>query len=141
MIRELLPPETGLAFLAMRELRQSLTDEESFVRRVDEVQRPAGYRLLASLDGDDVVAAAGFRVGENLAAGRYLHVDDLSTTETARGQGHARALLTWLRDEGRRLGCGSIHLDSGVGPHRAAAHRLYLGDGFRITSHHFCDEL
>lgn len=40
MIRELLPPETGLAFEAMRALRTDLGDEPTLVRRVDETQRP-----------------------------------------------------------------------------------------------------
>lgn len=141
MIHELLPPDTGRAHSVMRELREGLTDRAAFVAQVDEVQRPAGYRLAAALDGDHVVAVAGFRLGHNLAWGRHLYVDDLSTTAAARGQGHARALLEWLGEEGRRLGCGAIHLDSGVGEHRADAHRLYLGTGFRITSHHFCREL
>ena len=41
-LRELLPPDTALAFEAMRALRTHYTDEAEFVRRVDEVQRPAG---------------------------------------------------------------------------------------------------
>lgn len=44
VIRELLPPETGLAFEAMRALRTDLEDEETFVQRVDGIQRAEGYR-------------------------------------------------------------------------------------------------
>jgi GNAT superfamily N-acetyltransferase len=138
VILELVPPETGRAYAAMCELRQDLTDEAAFVRHVDEVQRPEGYRLAGAVVGDEVVAVSGFRLGHNLAWGRHLYVDDLSTAAVARGQGHARELLTWLVEEGRRLRCGAIHLDSGVGANRADAHRLYLSAGFRITSHHFC---
>lgn len=141
MILELLPPETGRAYVAMRELRADLPDEAAFVRQVDEVQRDEGYRLAGVVEDDAVVAVAGFRLGHNLAWGRHLYVDDLSTAAAARGHGHGRALLTWLRGEGRRLECGAIHLDSGVGAHRADAHRLYLSVGFRITSHHFCVEV
>ena len=50
VVRELLPPETGLAFEAMRALRTWLPDEATFVARVDEVQRPEGYRLVAAFD-------------------------------------------------------------------------------------------
>ena len=37
----------------MRALRTHYTDEAEFVRRVDEVQRPQGYRLVGAFDADD----------------------------------------------------------------------------------------
>jgi hypothetical protein len=43
----------------------------------------------------------------------------------------------WLTEEGQRLGCGQLHLDSGVGPERFDAHRLYHNHGLAIYSHHF----
>lgn len=138
---ELLPPDTSRAFLAMGELRPGLTEGE-FVARAD-AQRAAGYRLVAAVDDDrgPALAVAGFRLAENLAWGRHLYVDDLSTRAVARGQGRGRSLLDWLEAEARRVGAGQIHLDSGVGPDRLAAHRLYLNAGFRISSHHFAREV
>lgn len=135
--RELPAGETARAFAAMRALRTHLPDAGDFARRVDELERPQGYRLAVVEDGDDVVAVAGFRVLEQLAHGRVLYVDDLSTLPSARRRGHARALLDWCLNEARRLGCDALHLDSGVGPERADAHRLYLNAGMRIASHHF----
>lgn len=138
-VREILPPDTALAFEAMRELRTHLTDAASFAARVDELQRPEGYRLAGAFDADGTPAAAvaGFREGHNLAWGHYLYVDDLSTHPGARRRGHGRALLDWLLEEARRRGCDELHLDSGVGDARADAHRLYLNARLRITSHHF----
>ncbi len=138
-VREILPPDTALAFEAMRELRTHLTDAESFAARVDALQRPEGYRLVGAFDADGAPAAAvaGFRAGHNLAWGRYIYLDDLSTHPDARRRGHARALLDWVLEEARRLGCDELHLDSGVGDARADAHRLYLNARMRITSHHF----
>jgi GNAT superfamily N-acetyltransferase len=105
---------------------------------VDDEQRPEGYRLAGAFeDGPEAVAVAGFRLAHNLAWGRHVYVDDLSTLPAARRRGHARALLDWLAGEARRLGCAELHLDSGVGPQRADAHRLYLNAGLTITSHHF----
>jgi hypothetical protein len=68
-IRELLPPQTGLAFEAMRELRTDLEDEQSFVRRVNEVQRTEGYRLVAAFEAgaSEPSAVAGFRAAHGLA--------------------------------------------------------------------------
>jgi GNAT superfamily N-acetyltransferase len=138
-IREIGPHETRLAFAAMRALRTRLAGEEDFARRVDALQRPEGYRLAGVFEDGaaSAVAVAGFRVQHNLAWGRFLYVDDLSTLEAARRRGHGRALLDWLVAEARRLGCDELHLDSGVGPQRAAAHRLYMDAGLLISSHHF----
>jgi GNAT superfamily N-acetyltransferase len=139
VIRELLPPDTGLAFEAMKALRTDLADRQSFARRIDDVQRPAGYRLVAAFDADetDAAAVAGFRVADNLAWGHHLYVDDLSTRPAGRRRGHGRALLDWLLEEVARSGCEQLHLDSGVGLERSDAHRLYLNAGLVISAHHF----
>ncbi len=141
-VRELGEGETASAFAAMRALRGHLADEAEFVRRVDELQRPAGYRLVAAVEDDGSVSAvAGFRVFEMLAYGRVLYIDDLSTLPAARRRGHARALLEWCAEEASRLGCASLQLDSNVGPERVDAHRLYFNNGMRISSYHFARTL
>lgn len=139
VLTELLPPETGLAFAAMRNLRSSLVSREAFVQQVDVVQRPTGYRLVAVVpdEGGDALAVAGFRQGVNLAWGPHFYIDDLSTLSAARGQGLATQLLAWIHGEAARQRCDQIHLDSGVGLNRATAHRLYLNSGYAISSHHF----
>jgi GNAT superfamily N-acetyltransferase len=125
----------------MRALRTHHADEAEFVRRVDDVQRPQGYRIVGVFEGERCVAVAGFRVIRNLAWGDTLYVDDLSTLPEARGRGYGRALLEWCKEEGRRQGCGEFHLDSGVGADREDAHRLYFNTGLRITSYHFAAPL
>ena len=138
MLREIGPGETRLAFAAMSGLRPHVT-EEAFVAAVDDRQRPEGYRLVGAFEeGDERAAAvAGFRLGHNLSLGRYVYVDDLSTLPAARGRGHGRALLEWVRQEAAELGCQHVHLDSAVGLERAPAHRLYLNAGYVIAAHHF----
>jgi GNAT superfamily N-acetyltransferase len=138
-IRELGPEETAVAYRAMLELRTKIGSEAEFTARVNDVQRPEGYRLVASFaEGDpDAVAVAGFRTEHFLAWGYAVYVDDLSSRPGFRRQGHAGALLDWLIEEARRLGCGQLHLDSGVGPDREDAHRLYLNKRLRISAHHF----
>jgi len=130
------------AFEAMRALRTHYTDETEFVRRVDDVQRPQGYRLVGAFDEHDrCLAVAGFRVIRNLAWGDSLYVDDLSTHPDGRRRGYGRALLDWCMEEGRRADCTEFHLDSGLGPERVDAHRLYFNAGLRITSYHFAAPL
>ena len=84
---------------------------------------------------DEIVAAAGFRRDHSLAWGDYLYIDDLVTLQAYRGRGHASRLLRWVADEGQRLGCNQLHLDSG--PQRHEAHRLYLTRGYHIAAYHF----
>ena len=137
-IEELQAGETGRAFAAMHALRAQFADEHEFAHRVDEHQRPEGYRLVAAVEDDGSVAAvAGFRVLSMLAFGRVLYLDDLSTLPAARRRGHARALLEWCAAEAARLDCDALHLDSGVGADRQDAHRLYFNSGMRIASFHF----
>jgi len=135
-IRELPPAETHLAYAAMLELRPNIGSRSEFVSRVNDLQRPVGYRLVASFDDGDTAAAgaAGFHIRDMLAWGHYLYVEDLVTRESARRAGHATRLLDWVLAEAERNGCDSFQLDSGV--HRHDAHRLYLGWGLAITGHH-----
>ena len=137
-IRELGPGETAVAAAALLELRPHLGSAEALAERAD-AQRAAGYRIAVAVDDGETeaAAAAGFRIQENLAWGRHLYVDDLSTRVAARGRGHGAALMDWLIDCARREGCGELHLDSGVGPERESAHRLYFGSRLRIASYHF----
>jgi GNAT superfamily N-acetyltransferase len=127
----------------MRELRPQFADETAFVERVDGVQRDEGYRLVGVFEDETphAVAVAGFRVGHMLAWRRFLYVDDLSTLPEARRRGYGMQLLEWLRAEAERLGCDQLHLDSGVGPDRIDAHRLYFNAGLAITSFHFARRL
>lgn len=136
-IRELGPAETHLAYEAMLELRPHIGTQTEFVARVNDVQRPAGYRIVASFDDGEPVAAgaAGFHIGDMLAWGHFLYVEDLVTRESARRGGHATGILDWIRVEAERNGCDSLQLDSGSQRHDA--HRLYLSCGYRITGHHF----
>ncbi|HEX2087105.1 MAG TPA: GNAT family N-acetyltransferase [Solirubrobacteraceae bacterium] len=138
-VRELPAGETARAARALLELRPHLRTPAALAERVDAVQRPEGYRLIGAFEGsdEDASAAAGFRVVEMLAWGRALYVDDLVTLPERRGRGHADALFAWLDEEAARLGCDQLHLDSGVGPERADAHRFYFRHGLRITSYHF----
>src|SRR5687767_1980593 len=93
-VRELAEGETALAAAALLALRPHVGDAAAMVARVD-AQRADGYRVVASFEPGEreAAAAAGFRVGENLAWGRHLYVDDLSTLPERRGGGHGAALM------------------------------------------------
>jgi hypothetical protein len=91
VVRELPARETRLAYRAMLELRPNIGSESEFVDRVNRLQRPEGYRLVASFaEGERHAAAvAGFRTGHFLAWGHTLYCDDLSTRRAFRQQGRS----------------------------------------------------
>lgn len=141
-VRELAAGESQLAASALLGLRPHLETPEAIAAQVD-AQRADGYRVAASFEAGDEQAAAvaGFRVSTSLSWGRHVYVDDLVTREALRGRGHADAVMAWVEELARSEGCGQLHLDSGVGPERADAHRFYFRHGLIISAHHFAKRL
>jgi GNAT superfamily N-acetyltransferase len=138
-LREIHAGQTARAADALLVLRSRWRTTEALVEVVDSRLRPQGYRLVGAFrpGGDTAVSVAGFREVHALAWGHHLYVDDLSTLPSERGTGLADRLMAWLVEEAVRLGCAGLHLDSGVGADRAAAHRLYMRHKLRISAHHF----
>ncbi|HEY3296770.1 MAG TPA: GNAT family N-acetyltransferase [bacterium] len=128
------------AFPVMQQLRPHL-DEEGFVQQVMRQQERFGYVLAVNESEGIVRAVAGFRIGEFLAWGKILYVDDLVADEAVQGGGYANQLFDWLVDFARRQNCQQLHLDSGANPGRYRAHRFYHMKGMNITSHHFALDL
>jgi GNAT superfamily N-acetyltransferase len=120
-------------FPVMSQLRPHLA-EADFVARI-RLQEAETYRLVFLEDRGEVVAVAGYRITENLSAGRVLYVDDLVTDAGRRSEGHGARLLAWLADRARSEGCAKLDLDSGVW--RTDAHRFYHAQGMTTFAHHF----
>ncbi|MGE0680934.1 MAG: GNAT family N-acetyltransferase [Candidatus Binatia bacterium] len=120
-------------FLVMIQLRPHLQEAE-FLERIRR-QEQAGYRVVLLEDDGAVRAVSGFRLGESLAWGKYLYIDDLVTDEAGRSHGYGQHLFDWLLDFARAQRCEQVHLDSGV--QRFGAHRFYLRNRMDISSHHF----
>lgn len=139
MIQELHAGASNLGYKAMLELRPDIGPESVFAEHVDKVLRPEGYRLVGFFVEEDLQAAAvaGFRVGHHLAWGKFLYCDDLGSRFEHQRKGYAGQLMDWMIEEARRLDCDQFHLDSGVGPDRADAHRLYFNKRMRISAYHF----
>ncbi len=106
--------EIADCFPVMRELRPHIA-ENQFLSRIRS-QMNSGYRLAFVQDTDGVVAVAGFRVGENLAWGRFLYVDDLVTLPAHRSKGYS-------------------------GTQRKDAHRFYEREGMTMASFHFVENV
>jgi GNAT superfamily N-acetyltransferase len=117
----------------MQHLR-NLENASQFLRQVRSQQK-SGYRLAFVTERNKPLAVAGFRLGENLAWGRHLYVDDLVTLPESRSSGCGADLLAWLSQLAESEGAQELHLDSGTG--RADAHRFYEREGLKVSSYHF----
>ena len=126
--------EIMACYEVMKQLRPHLK-EDSWLPTIREMQSE-GY-MLAYLNKDGlVVAVAGFYICNKLSVkGRSFYIYDLSTDERHRSMGFGKRLLDDLKDLARSRDCETIELDSGV--NRFEAHKFYLREGFRISSHHF----
>lgn len=129
--------EIAACYPVMWELRPHIA-EDQFLSRIRS-QEKAGYQLAFVEQSDGVVAVAGFRVGENLAWGRFLYVDDLVTLPAHRSKGFGASLLSWLREFAAKESCAQMHLDSGI--QRKDAHCFYEREGMSMTSFHFVENI
>ena len=94
----------------------------------DEYDGRTGVLLLVLDEAGEVVGTAAVRVLEPGVA----ELKRMWLRPAARGRGLAQELLDKCLDEGRRLGCQTMRLDSQA--KLAAAVRLYRTNGFREIS-------
>jgi len=143
VIREIMEGETAQGAEALLLLRPRWKTVDAVIDLIDTKLRPTGYRLVGAFEHSSGVASSiiGFRELWSTAHGLYMYIDDVSTLETARGNGFADELIRWVIAEAKRRRCDGVHLDSGVGSDRAAAHRLYMRNQMRISAHHFSLEV
>lgn len=123
----------GAVYALLRQLRPDYS-QNAMSEQINK-QQSQGYQLAYVERHGEVVAVAGFYIGEKLAWGKHLYVDDLVTSDQHRSAGMGKRLLDWLKQYAISQHCQQLHLDSGV--QRFTAHKFYLREGFKIASHHF----
>ena len=87
--------------------------------------------LLLAVDGDDIVGTTTVIV-YTTPFWIKARLDEVVVDDSARGKGVGEALIKAALDIGRERGAQVAELQSGRGPARQAAHRLYLRLGFKI---------
>jgi GNAT superfamily N-acetyltransferase len=125
------PLDTDADVLAAFPLMATLRDrirQDTFLAEVRRQQRD-GYELIGGFDGGELVALAGIRPGHILSRGEHVFVDDLVTAARRRGQGHGRAMLTWVVARARAAGVPRVYLDS-----RDTAKDFYAALGFTFLT-------
>jgi GNAT superfamily N-acetyltransferase len=100
-----------------------------------EKQQKFGYQIAYVKQDEEIICVAGFVIGEKLAWGKHIYIDDLVTSETHRSTGVGTFLINWFKQYAKEIGCKQLHLDSGI--QKFPAHRFYLRERFNIASHHF----
>jgi GNAT superfamily N-acetyltransferase len=128
------PLDAAACYPLMRQLRPHLESEAVFLARWQR-QVTQGYRMLALWHDGRPVALAGFRVQENLVHGAHFYVDDLVTDETLRSAGHGKQVMDRLKEEGRRLGCDRLVLDTPLT--NVLGHRFYYRNGLLAAALRF----
>lgn len=126
--------DVAACFPLMHQLRPHLADAAELVSRW-QLQRQAGYRIMALWHGDTPVALAGYRITDNLIHGHFLYVDDLVTDESSRGSGLGARMLDRMKEEARAQGCHRLMLDTAID--NLLAHRFYYRCDLLARGLHF----
>src|SRR5207244_6572700 len=87
--------------------------------------------LLVATEGDEIVGTITVIV-YTTPFWIKARLDEVVVDDSARGQGVGEALVKAALEIGRERGAQVAELQSGRGPARQAAHRLYLRLGFKI---------
>ena len=124
---------------AIQALRPSITDD--LYLEVVKLTLADRRQIIYLEDNHIAGSIAVFETGYNLFRGKYIYIDDLSTTPECRGKGYAGQLLDWILEYAKAQNIEEVHLDSGVSAERTDAHRLYLNKRFQIASLHFTHKI
>lgn len=136
-IRELTPSEFPLILPLIEKHNAKIAPEE--LRRRLEEMIPKGYHCIAASEGGVIVGVAGYWLLCRFYSGLYMDVDNVVVEETRRSGGIGAAMMDWLENHARTLGCHSVMLDSYVT--LARAHKIYFGRSYEILGFHFIKTL
>lgn len=121
-------------YLVTAELRPHFKSADEFFTQVKRQCENGGFQLVY-LEEKGIKAVAGIRIGEWLARGKYLEIEDLVTASNSRSSGYGGKLFEWILDYAKRENCAEIKLVSHVT--RFGAHKFYLNKAMIIDAHFF----
>lgn len=122
----------------MKELRPNLTEED--FNSIYEISKSKdGYEIIAIESKDKIVALMGYRFLYDYVRGKHLYIDDLVSTEEARGKGLGSLLLSHAEVIAKESGCKVLRLCTGVENEDGV--RFYKKNGWSIRAHAFTKKL
>src|SRR5258708_18164028 len=101
------------------------------MERMQRIVDDPAVTLVVAKQGDEVVGTSTVIV-YSTPFWIKARLDEVVVDDSARGKGVGEALVQACLDIGRERGAEVAELQSGRGPQRAAAHRLYERMGFKI---------
>ena len=121
-------------FPVIAELRPHLRLED-FLSQIKRQTKQTTFYLIYLIDDEEVKAVGTIRLGEWLASGKYLEIEDLATKSSERSKGYGGRLFDWIREFAKKENCRQLRLVSHV--KRFDAHRFYLNKEMLIEAHYF----
>jgi GNAT superfamily N-acetyltransferase len=115
-----------------RQLRPQIPG--NYVERMKEVFA-TGAEMAVAVEAGQVCGVTVFRITLNTMVGRKIYSEDLVADANTTVKGVGKALMDFVKQEGRDRGCVSIELESGT--QREQAHRFYFREGFTIKAFGF----
>jgi GNAT superfamily N-acetyltransferase len=103
------------------------------MERLERLLADPDVTLLVAVDGDRIVGTTTVIV-YTTPFWIKARLDEVVVDDAARGKGVGEALVKAALDIGRQRGAQVAELQSGRGPNRDAAHRLYERLGFQIRN-------
>ena len=101
------------------------------MERIEAIMADPDVTLVVARDGEEIVGTATVIV-YTTPFWIKARLDEVVVDASARGRGVGEAIVRACLEIGRRKGAQVAELQSGRGPVRAAAHRLYKRIGFEV---------
>ena len=118
----------------MAQLRPHFLTEIDFIAQVEKQRAKYNFQIVY-LEESEIKAVGGIRVGEWLAGGKYLEIEDLVTKDGERSKNYGGKLFDWIINYAKNENCVQVKLVSSV--KRFGAHKFYLKKGMIIEAHYF----
>jgi GNAT superfamily N-acetyltransferase len=126
--------EIEKCFPVMRQLRPRFSQKD-FIAQVWRQMVESTFRLVYLSTKNEIKAVGSYRIGEWLAGGKYLEIEDLIAENDQRSKGYGGELFDWIVNLAKNENCDQIKLVSHV--ERFGAHRFYLNKKMIIEAHYF----
>lgn len=126
--------EIRKCYAVMAQLRPHFLTEIDFIAQVEKQRAKYNFQIVY-LEESEIKAVGGIRVGEWLAGGKYLEIEDLVTKDGERSKNYGGKLFDWIINYAKNENCVQVKLVSSV--KRFGAHKFYLKKGMIIEAHYF----